>query len=68
MNEVAGNPSRLMLALLHSLLVGCDGSSATTAPLSAKILNLILVTSPDLAYQALGDGFGTTIMRRRATN
>lgn len=50
MNEVAGNPSRLMLALLHSLLVGCDGSSATTAPLSAKILNLILVTSPDLAY------------------
>ncbi len=44
-----------MLALLLSLLAGCGGSSATTAPLSAKNLNLIFVTSPDLAYQAPGD-------------
>ncbi len=55
MNEVARYPSRLILALLLSLLAGCGGSSATTAPLSAQNLNLIFVTSPDLAYQAPGD-------------
>jgi len=37
------------------LLTGGGVSSATAAPLSAQNLNLIFVSSPDLAYQAPGD-------------
>ena len=49
------HPRRLMLALVLSLLAGCGGSATTAAPLSANKLNLIFVSSPDLAYQAPGD-------------
>jgi hypothetical protein len=55
MKEFSTQPRRLMLALLFSLLAGCGGSSASAAPLSAQNLNLIFVTSPDLAYHAPGD-------------
>lgn len=55
MNKSSSHFRRVMMALLLSLLAGCGGSSAITAPLSAQDLNLIFVTSPDLAYQAAGD-------------
>ena len=46
----------LILAFaLQSLLAGCGGDSNQTTPLSADNLNLIFVTSPDLAYYAPGD-------------
>jgi hypothetical protein len=49
----------LFLALALTLLAGCgDGSGfrpISTAPLSAKNINLIFVVSPDLAYDPLGD-------------
>jgi len=49
----------LSLACALTLLAGCGGdsgsSSSTPAPLSADNLNLIFVTSPDLAYHAPGD-------------
>lgn len=55
MNKSSSHFRGLLLALLLSLLSGCGGSSATTAPLNAQNLNLIFVSSPDLAYQAPGD-------------
>ncbi len=57
----------LFLVLALTLLAGCGGSSGsdatasptpappTSAPLSARNLNLIFVASEDLAYQAPGD-------------
>lgn len=45
------------LVLSLTLLAGCSDSSSnnSTAPLSANNVNLIFVSSPDLAYQAAGD-------------
>ncbi len=45
------------LIFFLTLLAGCSDSSPdnTTAPLSANNVNLIFVSSPDLAYQAVGD-------------
>jgi len=46
----------LFLALAVALLAGCGGDSASNpAPLSAGNVNLIFVTSPDLAYHEPGD-------------
>jgi len=50
----------LCVSLALTLLAGCGGSSATPAvpppgPLSSEDVNLIFVTSDDLAYQAPGD-------------
>lgn len=47
----------LLLILALTLFTGCGGSfgSNSTAPLDAKNVNLIFVSSPDLAYQAPGD-------------
>jgi hypothetical protein len=51
----------LFVVLALSLLAGCGGSSVSNpAPLNANNLNLIFVTSGDLAYQAPGDINPTT--------
>ncbi|WP_243373359.1 hypothetical protein [Geotalea sp. SG265] len=49
---------RLFLILILSLLAGCngsDGSNVATASLSGDNVNLIFVSSPDLAYHTAGD-------------
>ncbi len=43
------------LVLSVVLLASCSGSNNSTAPLSANNVNMIFVSSPDLAYQAAGD-------------
>lgn len=43
------------LVMALSLLTACGGGSTAAPPLSANNLNLIFVSSPDLAYQAAGD-------------
>jgi hypothetical protein len=55
MKTIAHRGRMMLAALSFMLLVGCGGGSDAAAPLSAKNLNLIFVTSPDLAYQAAGD-------------
>jgi len=43
------------LVMALSLLTACGGSSTAAPPLSANNLNLIFVSSPDLAHQGAGD-------------
>jgi hypothetical protein len=47
----------LFLVFVLSVLIGCGGGSRLDSPasLSTGNVNLIFVTSPDLAYQGLGD-------------
>jgi hypothetical protein len=55
MNKTAAMQS-LFLVLALSLFAGCGGSTASNpAPLNSGNLNLIFVTSGDLAYHAAGD-------------
>ena len=56
MDRISNFPM-LLLALALAMLAGCNGgsTSAPAAPLSADNVNLIFVTSPDLAYHTPGD-------------